>query len=557
MAKRKKQNSSQQPTGKATLTSSVITTQDQYVPWNRGKITAALEREANIPLEVANLVAESVEAKIKKLQITHITTSQIRELVDSELFSMGHPIYRQRQSIMGISKFNLKNWLYPQYQQGTSENIGDLVNHVASVIFRQYSMEEVFAPEIAEAHLSGAIHIKGLSWPMKFFSLLFDIKESGLFEKSMCPEELLAYLIAAIEKIHPYVYGPLNLCGIDTCLQNLPTCSQKGKNKAVSYIRSLLVGLTHNYNKLPAYCFVCHNTPGDFSKQLYSAYSDIDRKNKRGFLPTIVQPISSESFETTSKSALLDICRLSVQMRKVTFSLRQPYLAAWPNPKKITWVLDTIAINLVQASCKAGEKQLGKFWDKLSEIFSIVVKAHLDKKRFFGSLAEGPLKNFFQNFGGRQSPLTTAGCFLEIVGLPESVLYLTGKEMNEEEGWEVAIQTLARLKELADDAIEKHGIHLYLVNYMKTGEAEQRFVKLDSERFPFLENFFPEATYTKGPHFRTTASLSSKEQIEREGILHRYIPSTIILMPELDPQELFELLQFAHIKTQAVGLCIA
>ena len=527
------------------ITSRVVTGKDECHPWKKDRITLALKREGGIPPDLAKQVADAIETKISHANTRYITTSQIRELINSELFSMGHSYYRQRQSSLGIPKFNLKKLLYPKYQQGATKNINELIWQISSIILKQYSLEEVFAAEIVKAHLKGQIHIEGISLPMKFFTLMLD-SIYHTFGKRAETQGRIISLVALIEKMRPYVYDSLNIKHLDDYLD-----SAKSED-----IESLLIGLTHNFDYLFSCCFYLKNSPGEFTDELVDAYRGIDKANKRAFLPQVVVPLPQEYWERNKqRDSLRKLCELSLEMRRVFFAFQPPYLGNWPSKNSLA--LDTIVLNLVQASYEAGPKNLGKFWDKLNETFSIVLKAHLDKRRFMLSLSEGPLQDLFQSPFETSYPIDEAVCFLEIVGLAESIFLLTGQEMHQEEGWEISIQTLARLQELTQNVEEKHGIRIKLVDYMQDGEAERRFVKNDLERYPELKNIFPEAVYTKGPHFRlANLSMNAKEQIQREAELHSFFPGTIHLMPEMDANELMKILEFAGRETEVSGIKI-
>ena len=68
----------------------VRTTRHSIEEFNSHKIIQSLVREANMPLEQANKITEEVENKIYKFQTSYLTSSLIRETVNSVLIEHGH-----------------------------------------------------------------------------------------------------------------------------------------------------------------------------------------------------------------------------------------------------------------------------------------------------------------------------------------------------------------------------------------------------------------------------------------------------------------------------------
>lgn len=521
--------------------SPVVASHEEYLPWEKNKITQALEREGEIPGEIASQVAHIVESKILQAKIRYITTAQIRELVNSELFEMGYRVQLQKQSLLGIPKFNLKCLLYPDYQQGATRDFDGLLREIAAVVLRQYALEEVFGQEVMDAHLSGKIHIEAVSWPMKLFALLLP-SPARLPMANQSAEEQAVSLAVHVEQLLPFTYQSMHLCDVDTLGQ-----PQRG------WLRLLLLALTRNFSR-PAPCELSlARAPGEFTELLCQVYQEIDGCKQLPYLPPVIFPLNGEW--AAMQNFMPALCRFACQLHKATFALRPPYLASWPGSGDVPWALDTIVVNLVEAAYRAGKQQIGRFWEQLADFFTLVIKAHLDKKRFFSSLAQGPLQTFFQSPWQELYPLDKIGCFLEIVGLPEATLYLTGQEMSSEEGFDMAVQTLARLNELSVNALKTHNIRIFIADYMKNSEAQERFCRLEQSNSH--HEAFAGTIYTKGPHFRLGNDIHLRDKIRREGLLHRYVPATVSLMPEMDADELSSILQFAREQTECLAIRVS
>ena len=79
----------------------VRTNKQTIEEFNSHKIIQSLVREANLPLEQAHKITEEVENKIYRFQTTYLTSSLIRETVNSILIEHGHEEYRNKLASIG------------------------------------------------------------------------------------------------------------------------------------------------------------------------------------------------------------------------------------------------------------------------------------------------------------------------------------------------------------------------------------------------------------------------------------------------------------------------
>src|ERR687888_1367715 len=80
----------------------VRTTRHSIEEFNSHKIIQSLVRESNMPLEQAHKITEEVENKIYKFQTAYLTSSLIRETVNSILIEHGHEEYRNKMARLGM-----------------------------------------------------------------------------------------------------------------------------------------------------------------------------------------------------------------------------------------------------------------------------------------------------------------------------------------------------------------------------------------------------------------------------------------------------------------------
>jgi hypothetical protein len=139
-------------------------TRDEVERWDKERIRAALQADGIAAPDAAS-IADAVEARILALQSPHVSTSLVRELVGLELAqrSIRTPVPHHR--ILGIPKADLQELL--AHPRGLDPD--GLCLQLGQSMLKQYALQELFARDVAEAHLRGSIHIHGLENPFKFY----------------------------------------------------------------------------------------------------------------------------------------------------------------------------------------------------------------------------------------------------------------------------------------------------------------------------------------------------------------------------------------------------
>ena len=160
----------------------VRTSHDSIEEFNSHKIIQSLVREGSLPLELSQKITEEVENRIYKFQTTYLTGSLIREMVNNVLLEHGHEEYRNKLARLGMPVFDIREMF---------TNVENLQNGVEDLLFTsgkntlaEYLLTNTLPKDIADAHMSGDIHISnpGL-WsviPDIVFLNLKEFVENGL-----------------------------------------------------------------------------------------------------------------------------------------------------------------------------------------------------------------------------------------------------------------------------------------------------------------------------------------------------------------------------------------
>ena len=139
--------------------------------YDENKIVEALVKEANCEEKLAKEVAKSVTEKIQKTEIQTVDTSLIRSLVNNELFERGLNKVLKSNSEVNIPFYNITEIIeHANKENGNTAHNPESINlTLAERILKEYALREILPPDIAEAHLSGEIHIHDLGMIDRFY----------------------------------------------------------------------------------------------------------------------------------------------------------------------------------------------------------------------------------------------------------------------------------------------------------------------------------------------------------------------------------------------------
>jgi ribonucleoside-triphosphate reductase len=160
----------------------VRTTRHSIEEFNSHKIIQSLVREANMPLEQANKITEEVENKIYKFQTSYLTSSLIRETVNSVLIEHGHEEYRNKLARLGLPASDIVEIL--NNIDKVKNGADSIMSKASQSVFSEHLMLNILPKDIADMHLNGEISISNSGiWsllPDTVFLNITDFAEVGL-----------------------------------------------------------------------------------------------------------------------------------------------------------------------------------------------------------------------------------------------------------------------------------------------------------------------------------------------------------------------------------------
>lgn len=150
----------------ATAQLKVHTSRDTIEPFDLSKIANTLVEETGASQETAFKIASDVWKELKKLNVEYLTAPMIREMVNSKLIEYGLEDIRSNYTRLGIPVYNIISLI----ENGNRDNANMVHNpetihkHVADEALKQYALLKMLPPHLADAHMSGDIHIHDLEF---------------------------------------------------------------------------------------------------------------------------------------------------------------------------------------------------------------------------------------------------------------------------------------------------------------------------------------------------------------------------------------------------------
>ena len=135
----------------------VRTSRHSIEEFDAHKIVQSLVREANMPLEQAHKITEEVENKIYKFQTAYLTSSLIRETVNSVLVEHGYEDYRNKLARLGLPTSDIVEMLASVDK--LKNGMDSVFSKVSHSLFSEHLLNNVLPKDVADMHLAGELNI--------------------------------------------------------------------------------------------------------------------------------------------------------------------------------------------------------------------------------------------------------------------------------------------------------------------------------------------------------------------------------------------------------------
>ncbi|MGD2067033.1 MAG: anaerobic ribonucleoside-triphosphate reductase, partial [Candidatus Bathyarchaeota archaeon] len=159
--------------------------------FDRNKIVEALVKEASVPVFQAQKIARETEKRLLEFKTKYLTAPLIREMVNAILVEKGLEEYRHKLTRLGLPVYDVNQLI----ASTGARALGAEAIHkaAADAVMEEYTLLNVLPRDIADAHLSGGLHLKHLgTWVLKPGQFMHDLRfflQSGLSRRSMNLQE--------------------------------------------------------------------------------------------------------------------------------------------------------------------------------------------------------------------------------------------------------------------------------------------------------------------------------------------------------------------------------
>jgi len=509
--------------------------------FDRNKIIDSLVREANVPIDLAQKIARETEGRLSEFKTKYLTAPLIREFVNAVLVEKGLEEYRHKLTRLGLPVYDVTQLI--QSKGTTSLGVEAVHKAAGDAVLEEYTLLNVLPRDIADAHLSGRLHLNNLGyWILKPKEFMHDLRfflqhglnlgRTNLMRLSSLPPKSLESALSTASNVlktastetsgeQAFDYFNVFLApfaqglseerirrSLRTFVFNLnQSLSNEGFPIGASLGLELVVPGFLEKKKTIGPCGKKTDHYGDFveeSRLIASLLLEVmfeDNKHKPVFNPSLIVKIRPEvlknkecenvlfqSHQLAAKRGIPYFANLCPKKQKHTSYTATGcrFAADWKGDWELdtlqTGSIDSVILNLPRASYDAEGSQ-PVFFRLLDERLEMAWRALEIKYRTLRQRArEGLLPFLTQKADGNHYfRLENATRLVSFVGLNETVESFLGKAINEDnEAIDFAKETVEHLSKTVQSYAKKPETRVALSMVPSTNTAK-RLAELDVE----------------------------------------------------------------------------
>ncbi|MDR1613030.1 MAG: anaerobic ribonucleoside-triphosphate reductase [Planctomycetota bacterium] len=527
----------------------------EYFPWNRARISQALVKEAGLDTEEAQSVAKAVEKRILASGISRISTRLVREIADNELFERGNQKTLERQAAIGLPKYDIEQLILSKSKENSNiaANNPEAINlAIAETVLKQYALQEVFSPDVADAHREGMVHLHDLGYPTRVYCSSHSIeylKKYGLhlenLDTSSAPARhartLTGHLNTFLASMQAYYAGALGVAYINIMyaplVEGMSDLEMRQEAQHLIFSSSqnafsrggqtlfldfnIHTGIPEYLKTVPAigpggkYLDRCYGsfteTATRFTRAMLDVWAAGDQYGHIFAFPKCDFHINHETFADARQYAIYRYaCEIAAKngtpyfifdRDEVTLSaccrlrtvIEDAYMIRHPESMRFCG-FQNVTINLPQCAYRAGRGNFARLCSEIERSLEICVKAHLQKKKFAGILMSGPTMPLWQigkiaADGRPYVDLDQATYIVGVIGLNECLAYFAGKDLHHDaEAMRLGMKIVSHLYFCIKEVGRKLGLKL-TIEESPAESAARRLAKIDLKNYPAAAAF--------------------------------------------------------------------
>jgi ribonucleoside-triphosphate reductase (formate) len=470
----------------------VRTSRHSIEEFNSNRITQSLVREANMPLEQAHKITEEVENKVYKFQTVYLTSSLIRETVNSILIEHGYEEFRSKLARLGLPGSDISDMLNnPIYSKNGVEGI---LSETSLVVFSENLLFNKLPKDITDMHLAGELSISNAGlWNLMPDTIFIDTKniiDNGLNFKGKYLNVSRIKPIRTLDDITAVLPVLVSVLSRETSreiiLDNfISTISNKIQNnhediESVFSRAFISSSLSRSYSSsgFPVITFPISIDDGSIIRSILNAYMKyLDHTP----IPTIGLSLVGNGQDSVKANSDLignivkhgGILSVSKNFRSHTGIVKT--LADAKSSSVVS--LQSLAINLPRLAYQSNKDET-YFRARLALMIKPAISALLARKNSILEMIRREMLPILANIT-QTMQLSKMNLVINLTGIRESVYNILGHEFD---GEEIIQKVLHTAVEVASDQGRRAGDDSIRIA-MITDDSSTRLASLDSEKY--------------------------------------------------------------------------
>ena len=527
--------------------------------FDHNKIAKSLIKEANVPTDLAQKTAKEAEKRLRKAKTKYITAPLVREIVNTILVEKGHENYRHKLTRLGMPVQEVTDLLN---SKKTSKDSTIILSDAGKKVFEEYTLLNIFPRDIADAHLSGAIHIENLgTWILKPSEVIHDIRyfyECGI--KLPTTVDIAIYPPKDLDSALTVTLNVLLQCKKEVnstqILESLnvflsPFVQIEDKKRIKNSLRRFLINVSQNVDTTISLDLLIP----EILTNINTIENEEKRKRKYGSLikesqllallileiiseedniqpllnPKMIVRISEKAFKDKNSLKILEKAHhLAYKRGNVYFEntsvgktkwkvfsssgikFSTDLSGDWETDTLRTGCLGSVVLNLPRIVHES-ENDKNKFFDILKERLELSARALRIKYNTLRQIGKTSLPFINQKTKG-DTYFRFEQCtrIIKFAGFIEAVENFTGKKSDDEKSRIFANEIVQNTIKFKRKLGRKYGKRLFSV-VLPSREASKRLARLEVERFGVAKVKFLGTRYN--PYFSTSKRIELKSDL--------------------------------------------
>ncbi|MDW0252787.1 MAG: anaerobic ribonucleoside-triphosphate reductase [Nitrososphaeraceae archaeon] len=470
----------------------VRTSRHSIEEFNSNRITQSLVREANMPLEQAHKITEEVENKVYKFQTVYLTSSLIRETVNSILIEHGYEEFRSKLARLGLPGSDISEMFNnPLYSKNGVEGI---LSETSLAVFSENLLFNMLPKDITDMHLAGELNISNTGlWNLVPDTVFIDTRnfvENGLDFKGKYLNVSRLKPIRTLDDITEVLPVLISVLSRETSreiiLDNFVSSISKrfqesSESIEAAFSRAFIsssISRSFSSSGYPVVTFPIYLDESSITRSILAAYMKyLDHTP----IPTITLSLvgkDHESLATNSDLIASIVKNGGILSASKNFRSHMGIVKNVADEKASSIVsLQSLAINLPRLAYQSNKDET-YFRARLALMIKPAISALLARKNSILEMIRREMLPVMANIT-QMMQLSRMNLVINLTGVRESVYNILGHEFDGEEIIQKVLHTAVQVasdqgKQVGDDSIRIA---------MITDDSSTRLASLDSEKY--------------------------------------------------------------------------